>query len=147
MKKSFLILSAGFMVLMLFFSACAPGGSDPNAVYKPDEWTGSIWLEDTEHYLIIHAPYGDVSIRYLYITEIVYTRVWNDPGELVDGIQNDRVTSGIFASDGKEYNLHVYNGYTNYLAVTCNGDLYVFNVESQDEFFEWKELIDNKSFQ
>ena len=153
MKKLFFkaaVIAMLALLSFLLFSACAGGENKPDAaeptIHPEDEWTGSIWLEDTGDYLVIHSPYGDEKLRYLYITEIVYTRQWDDPGELIDGIDNDRVMSGIFESEGETYHLHAYKGYNQFLAVTCNTQLYVFNLEDSEEFFEWKDFLNENSF-
>ena len=137
--KKITSLLLAILAFLSFLASCTSGAP------KTDEWTGAISIEDADDYLLIHTPYGEEKIRFKSITEVIYQRQW-ESGELVDGIENNRVKSGVFTLDGTDYHLHIYTGIDRFVVLMYNGNTLVFNLEDSDELLEWKDRIIDKVF-
>lgn len=116
-----------------FFAGCAD-----------NTWSGSIYVEHSDDYMILHTPEGDIDVRYLSIEEVSYMTSW-DAGELVSGTDNEWIKCGTYSYEGVEYQLHIYNEIEQYILLYYNGNVLVFNSQSED-VLELKEYIVTKAF-
>ncbi len=107
-------------------------------------WSGSIYAEHSDEYMTLHTPEGDIDVRYLSIDEVSYMTAW-DAGELISGTDNEWIKSGTYSDQGVEYQLHIYNDIEQYILLYYNGNVLVFNSDSED-ILELKEYIVTKAF-